>query len=220
MSGPVSGPAPRDAGVSLVEVLVAVGLFGMLGTLLLGFALSTGEVADDVQRTAGLSEEARLAMERMTRELRQAEAVRGVALPASPGGATAITFWTDFDGDGAEDVVPTDPERLTYRWDPASGELTLTANEGSTIAETRPMADRVSSFVLGLRSSLWELDADGNGVTTWQEVDRAPGGNGNGQPDGAELTRIDLVEVSLRLREDGHTQGYVTEVDLRNRAVG
>ena len=72
---------PRDAGVSLVEVLVGVGLFATLGVLLLGLALSTGKVTSDTRALANVSEESRLAMERMTRELRQSSGLTAVELP-------------------------------------------------------------------------------------------------------------------------------------------
>src|SRR5680860_344900 len=111
---------PRDAGVSLIEVLVAMGLFGVLGTLLLGLALSTSQVTDDVRTLTNVNEESRLAMERLTRELRQAATITAVRLPSSPTDTTALTFWTDFNGNGAQDLNAADPEVLTYRWNPVT----------------------------------------------------------------------------------------------------
>jgi type II secretory pathway pseudopilin PulG len=212
---------PRDAGVSLVEVIVGIGLFGLLATILLGFALSTSRVADDTRRLGNVNEESRLAMERLTRELRQANAILDVDLPASPTDVAAFTFWTDFNGNGAQDLNAADPEVLTYRWNPTSQRLTLTANDASGTATTRPvLAASVTSFVFELRSSIWEYDANADGITSWAELDDAgaPVGNGNGVPDGAELDRIDLVAVSITVLEGTHEQSYSTEVDMRNRS--
>ena len=210
---------PRDAGMSLVEVLVAMGLFGVLGTLLLGLALSTSKVTDDVRTLANVNEESRIAMERLTRELRQANQITAVRLPTTPTDTTALTFWTDFDGNGVQDLNAADPEVLTYRWNPVTSRLTLTVNDASGTATTRPvLAATVSRFTLNLRSSRWQHDADGNGETTWQELDAlAAGGNGNGMPDGAELDRIDQVGLELTVLDGARAQTYATRVDLRNR---
>src|SRR3546814_15322847 len=96
-----------------------------------------------------VSEETRLAMERLTRELRQATQVLRVALPASPGGATALTFWTDFNGNGVQDLKAADPEVLTYRWRHDTQRLTLTDNDASGTATTQPvLAARISNYTL------------------------------------------------------------------------
>ena len=205
--------APRDAGVSLVEVLVGMGLFAVLGTVLLGFALSTSRVTEDVRQVAGMSEESRLATERLTRELRQANAIDAAVLSPSGTEVTGLTFWTDFDGDSARDVNAIDPEVMTYRWEPSDDTLRLSAN-----GVTGLLATHVTGFSVDLRSSLWEFDNDGDGVTHWTELDSEPGvGNGNGAPDGeSELSKLDLVAISLTVDEGSHTQTYTTQVDLRN----
>lgn len=212
---------PRDAGLTLIEVLVAMTLFGVVGTVLLGFALGTAAVTDRVQVGGALTGESRVAMERMARELRQAREIDAVQFQSATSTTTAITFWTDFDGDGVRDTGLSDPEVLTYRWDPASRVLTLTADDASGTALTRPvLAATVLDFDLQLRSSLWQHDASPNGIpTTWQELDAAgsPVGNGNGVPD-VELDHVDLVAVTMTVVEDGQRQTYDFQADLRNRA--
>lgn len=213
------GRPQGDAGMTLIEVLVAMGLFGVLGTLLLGLALSTSRTTTDTRNLANVNEESRIAMERMTRELRQANAITAAQLP--PSATTALTFWTDFNGNGTQDLGAADPEVLTYRWNPATNRLTLTANDASGTAVTRPvLAANVSSFTLDLRSSKWQYDTNADGSTTWQELDAsgAPVGNGNGVPDGAELNNIDLVVITMTVQDGGHAQTYTTKVDLRNRS--
>ena len=208
---------PRDSGVSLVEVLVAMGLFGVLSTLLIGFALGTSRVTEGTRKLSGVNEESRLAMERFTRELRQANEVLTLQLPGIGDGATALTFWTDFNGNGFEDLSVTDPEVLTYRWDPSTHRLTLTADDADGTEVTRPvLASNVSAFTVDLYSSLWEHDTNGNGMTTWRELDTAVGDN-DGVPDTIELELVDLVTISMTVLDGPHKQTYRTEVDLRNR---
>ena len=222
-----AGRGHRDGGISLVEVLVAMGLFGVLSTLLLGFALGTSKVTDETRKLAGVNEESRLAMERLTRELRQANEILSFTLPADPAvDPIALTFWTDFNGNGTKDTSATDPEVLTYRWNPVDHQLTLTANDSGGTSVTRPvLAVNVSAFDLGLYSSLWEYDrekADGSagadGMTTWNEIDEyAPVGDGDGQPDALELELVDLVNVRMTVLDGAHRQTYTSQVDLRNR---
>jgi type II secretory pathway pseudopilin PulG len=219
----------RDAGISLVEVLVAMGLFGLLGTLLLGFAISTSQVTDDTRKLSGVNEESRLAMERFSRELRQANQILTFTLPGDPAtDPIALTFWTDFNGNGTQDLSATDPEVLTYRWNPINHRLTLTANDPTGAAVTRPvLASNVSAFSLDLNSSLWEYDHDhsdgsagSDGVTSWREIDKyAPPliGNNDGTPDPSELELVDLVSVTMTVLDGPHRQTYTSEVDLRNR---
>jgi prepilin-type N-terminal cleavage/methylation domain-containing protein len=207
----------RDQGFGLVEVIVAMGLFGLLTTVLLGFALGTGRVTEDTRMLAGVNEESRLAMERFARELRQAREITAYTRPSPADPEVAFTFWTDFDGDDVEDLGVVDPEVLTYRWTPDNNRLTLTANDADGSAVTRPvLAANVSQFEIELFSSLWEHDANGDGMTSWLELDAAVGGD-DGVPEEADLQYVDLVTVTMTVLDGPHSQTYRTEVDLRNR---
>lgn len=209
--------APRDQGLGLVEVIVAMGLFGVLTTVLLGFALGTGRVAEDTRMLSGVNEESRLAMERFARELRQAREITAYTRPSPTDPEVAFTFWTDFDSDGAMDLGVTDPEVLTYRWNPDNYRLTLTANDADGSAVTRPvLAANVSQFDIELYSSNWEYDANSDGMTSWLELDAAVGGNDQ-TPQPADLQYVDLVTVTMTVLDGPHRQTYRTEVDLRNR---
>ena len=211
---------PRDAGLTLIEVLVAMGLFGVIATLLLGLALSTSAVTDDTRDRTDVAEEARTAMERLSRELRQASAIDRVVLPSTPGGGpTSFTFWTDFDGDGHRTTGAADPEILTYCWSPTTARLRLTDQDSCTDAQP-VLAAEVQDFVVDLESSEWAYDANGDGITTWRELDAkgAPVGNGNGIADAPELAHIDMVGVTMSVEDGAGSQTYTTRIDLRNRS--
>lgn len=209
-------PVARDAGFTMVEMLVSMALFAVLGTVLLGFSLGSARVADSVQSATDVTEEARLATERMTRELRQAEGLSGAVV--SNGLVVAMTIEVDFDGNGTIDTTAVDPEVLTYRWLPEDRRLTLTANNDVT----RPvLAGGVERVDIRLRSSQWIYDgadsSEPDGITTWQELDASSIGNGNGVPDAGELPFIDLVSVELVVRDGDSSRRFTVQADMRNR---
>lgn len=233
----------RDAGFTLIEMLVAVVMLGMLGGTLLTILLGVRDSASNSRSEQDLNEEARLALNRMARELRQASAITSVL---NPDGAsydanaiTAVTFTADFNGDGCIDgIAPSgsstgcsakdanNPETLTYCWDPSAAVRqlylipgTLAGNSCTTDGALPILAGQVSSFKLSYRSNLYLYDADNDGITTWSELDAAgpPAGNDDGQLDSAELPEIDTVVIDLTASADGaHSQSYTTQVDLRN----
>lgn len=209
--------AARDDGFTMVEMLVSMALFAVLGTVLLSFGLGSARVADGVQAATDVTEEARLATERITRELRQAEGLSG-AVVDDAGRVVAITLEVDFDGSGTIDTTAIDPEVLTYRWLADDERLTLTANSDLT----RPvLAGGVERVDIRLRSSQWIYDgadaSEPDGTTTWQELDKSSIGNDNGQPDEDELPFIDLVSVELVVRDGDTSRRFTVQADMRNR---
>jgi prepilin-type N-terminal cleavage/methylation domain-containing protein len=209
-----------DGGFSMIELLVAMVLTTVLGSLLLGSTLGARKVTDDARRNSELTADVRRAMERLVRELRQAGRIDQVDLPTTPTAPTAITFWADFDNDGHPDTDAADPEVLTYRFVPGSGTITLTVDDADGSSVTTPiLAENVTSFTLSLRSSQWQYDRNGDGVVDWSELDVSAVGNNNGKPDGAELQRIDSIVLAVSVYRGGRQQSYRTQVDFRNRHV-
>lgn len=202
-----------DAGFTMIEMLVAMALFAALGTVLIGFAMGSSRVADDVRESGNVVGEARLAVERMSREFRQASELSGAQVAG--GKVVSLTVGVDFDGDGTVEDDPADPERLTYTWDASTRELTLSGG-GSTV---QVLAGGVVAADIRLRSSAWIQDLDGDGTTTWQELDQSSIGNKNGAPDAAELTLIDLVSVELLVRDGDTERRFTVQADMRNRGV-
>src|SRR6478672_11192067 len=212
--------------------MVAMGIFLLLTGMILTSVISISKATTDVRQFTNINEQARIAVERITRELRQAKEISSVTLPAVAGGDTALTFGVDFNNNQVIDTVTADPEVLTYRYDATNQKLTLTANDESGTAITRPiLSSEVSAFTLDFRSSLWQYDgcqaADTagaptgtpDGVTDWKELDTVcGGGNHNGVLDAPELAKIDLVVVTLSVLQGPHRQTYQTQVSLRNNA--
>lgn len=207
----------RDAGFTLIEVLVGMALFALLSTLLIGFGVATSRSGEDVQDRATVGEEARLGMERLTRELRQASAVSAVTLPQpNTQDPTKMTVYVNLDDNNC--IATTGPaasvEKITYTYDPRTDELMMQVSGlGSPL-----LATKVTEFRLELDSSAWQYDANHDGVTTSDEIDASS--IGNGQPldfTQTELANIDLVRLAVTTTQGGHELHYATTVDLRNQ---
>jgi prepilin-type N-terminal cleavage/methylation domain-containing protein len=253
-------PSRDDHGFTLVELLVAIVLTAILGGVVMTVLLGVNRSVTTTDAQQNLNQEARLALNRIARELRQATALttppgftQASAITAvnNPDGAsysssaiTTVTFTADFNGDGCIDghhgynqtgsppdsgcsaYNPNDPETLTYCWDPSSSvrELFLIPGvyNGSTCQTNNAvaiLAGQVSSFKLSYRSTQYLADANGDGITTWTELDNAglPYGNKNNTLDSGELPEIDSIVIDITASNGGgHSQSYTTEVDLRN----
>lgn len=168
-------------------------------------------------------------------------AITAVQNPYPGGSATAvtsITFNADFNGDGcvagvasdgcspAKAVDANDPETETFCWD-ASTQLVYLIAGGVTTGTCTPanggasqplLSGKVSNLQIAYDSNAYLYDSNNDGTTTWQELDAQapPVGNGDGQLDMPELTRIDAVRITATASEDGHVLSYETLVSLRN----
>ncbi|WP_148611635.1 PulJ/GspJ family protein [Nocardioides rubriscoriae] len=213
-------PTRDDAGFTLAEMMVAISIFLTLLVLVLSGTITVSRALKDTRQFTAINEQARVATERLTRELRQASEILAVSIPSTTDGPAMMTFGVDFNGNRRLDDVAADPEVLTYRYDPTDDQLTLTANDAAGDAVTQPiLSDDVTGFTLDYRSSLWQYDTNADGITSWTEIDATTGvGNKNGVLDAPELAKIDLVVISLTVLKGTHRQTYQTEVGLRNQA--
>ena len=162
------------------------------------------------------AENARVGLEKMEREIRQAHAINtATGQMFDTWASTQIRFGNDLDGNGViacpNTSSPTKCEKIGYQVyeDPAgSGNFTLGRDNSSTgatntVANLRPVAERVQSLTFTYYDS------------TGDEVVPA-------DPDGDTEEDIDRVLVSLDISVDqglGNpaTQTLTTVIDLRNR---
>ena len=221
-----------DSGLTLIELLVSMILMGLVGTIVFTSVLATQRASESSRQVNDLNEEARLVLNRMSRELREAKRITAVINPMGPGYSatsdTSITFEVDFNGNGTIEPTAADPEELTYFYDVSAQQLQLQA-AGSALPV---LAANVASFQVNFTSRKYIFDgtttASGglcgtvtgtkDGIVDWQEVDGNPAmlyGNCNATLD-SELTVIDSVFVGLKVLYGSKQQQYQTQVDLRN----
>lgn len=234
-----------DGGFSLVELLVAITLLSTLLGIITATIASQSRAGDEIHQLNDVNEEARLTLTRLSHELREAQSLDHVELyTADPAGhpgyvasgyARSLTFSADFNANGVIEPDAADPEQLTYSFVPNAGgtdngQIQLTASDGTGSPVIRPVLSAyVSDFHLELRSSQWQCDTNGDGVTTWQELDTnanvgtsavpCPHPDNNGVLDANELSRIDSVVVSFQVFKGRHRQTYSSQINLRNQGV-
>jgi len=147
----------RESGVTLVELLVAIGIMAIVSTMILGiwFAVSKSFV-----HTARVSEQvdfARQAISRMAREIRDAQGVQGTAdVPVAfvLTDANEIRFYSTFNTTDAS--IPKSAPRLTrYRYvvtnaDEGTGYLCreFPGPDGVFNSPTSPSTDDVSTIIV------------------------------------------------------------------------
>jgi prepilin-type N-terminal cleavage/methylation domain-containing protein len=220
----IRGRLRTDAGFTLVELVVTMMLFGVIAAMLFDVVMNFANTSTAIRQSTDLNEEARLVLNRMSRELREAQSISAVENPAGLGYSdtsdTLVTFEVDFNGNGTIEPTAADPEVITYRYEAAVDKRRLLLQAGG---ETLPiLAGSVEAFKLTFTSKKWECDTDGDGIVTWEELDGAlpPCPDSVGNADGelnVELAAIDSIAIELSMLIEGRRQDYRTQVDLRNR---
>lgn len=208
-----------EAGFTLVELMVGIALFAAIsvGFYQVLFAASSG--ASTSQSMARVSEEARLGLNRIVRDTREARILRN---PTS----TSYEMEIDFDGDGGEPVaVPSDPagsyEFLIVSWNSFARTVTL-SNGVTTEVLMRDVdcirrADNSCHDVFRFASSRLEYDTNGDGVASASELMAHPSlTNNNGVLDARELAQVDTVRYSFRVEKDGRSTNFYSEAQMRN----
>lgn len=213
-------PDRREAGFTLVEIMVALTIFAAVSAGVFGVMLSATRGSETTRRIAGVSEQARLGLNRMIRDTREGTAIDSVSADGN-----SYEVHVDFDGNNVITPLPGtnsigDVEELTYTYDP--GTKTLRLNGEVLVRGVECARDTsgacVPAFSFG--SNRLEFDTDKNGVTSWQELDQAPATYGVGNLDGQlnfELPLISNVSFALRVQDGTAKRDFYAEAQLRNQ---
>jgi prepilin-type N-terminal cleavage/methylation domain-containing protein len=198
-----------DAGLTMTELLVAIGIFAIVSTSFYSVLFAVQRGSEDARRVASVSEEARLGFNRMVRDTRE-----GLELTAAS--ANEFTVRVDFEND---DLGPQD---LTYK--KTGNEIQLnneTLMEGvDCIRQSGSCVQEVFRYT----SNRLEFDWNGDGVTSWEELDAsaAPshGVIGVGNNDGElndELAFVSDVMFALEVSNGDSNGDLIASAQLRNR---
>jgi prepilin-type N-terminal cleavage/methylation domain-containing protein len=224
-----------EDGFTITEMMVVVLLLSVLIGVFYSFLFGGERAARDGRNWLEANQNARLALERMSRELREADQILSV------GGETQIEFQADLDQSGAFATVTytpdiTDEEKITYTYDGGADELKV--NTAVTGTASAVLASNIGGFRFRYFASDPKVDigcsgfngtapsdcAAGDGTVHWQELDWAedhsPPLLGYGDDDGslsnAELNHVTqiVIEMTVGIRNQRHE--YRATVELRN----
>jgi hypothetical protein len=118
----------REDGMTLAEVLIAVTISFVVLSATMGLLSSTLRLSGGVMSKTDAMQRGRLAMDRVTQELRS-QVCLNLTTPAIVTGATAdsVTFYSDF---GPGDLTKP-PDKRTISFDPATGNITESIVKGT-----------------------------------------------------------------------------------------
>lgn len=156
-----SKPRPGRSGFTLIEVMVAVGIFALLGASLSGVVRTMSNSYRSNLRRMSLDTDGGRMMVELIRSLRMAQRSSLSAVPAPPFSATGLTFRrTDRFVEGASATEWIDPERIVY--DPVTGEVSWIEFAG---LPTERVAHRCRGVAPLLEGEIANgLDDNGNGL--------------------------------------------------------
>lgn len=206
-----------EQGFTLVEIMVAISIFSIIGTgfyVVLFSGVRGSDTARDVTRG---SEEARLGFNRIVRDTRESDQLSACASEAFQ---TCYRALIDFDGDGLYQNPNSrgDFEELTYTYHAGTDEIRL--NGSTLMSGVEPVGTSPVFMYTSNRLEYDTTDPASPGITTWQELDGsgiAGVGNGNGTLDSAELPYITSVGYLFTVDAGGRQQEYYAEAQLRNK---
>jgi prepilin-type N-terminal cleavage/methylation domain-containing protein len=224
-----------DQGFSLVELLVGIAMFSVIAAGFLPVLFSVARSTDSTASSVRVSEEARLGLNRLVRDTREAG---WIDLSSTDPTAThdSFTVKIDYDADGAftnpaSGTAQGNYEIVTYAYDAGNDRITVTAPGVGTetlargVDCVRDVNGVCTSDVFSFSSNRLEYDWDQNGVTTLTEINATacPPNNlttldaCNAELVNQELALVTNVNVAVELTVGGRSSDYYAEAQLRNR---
>jgi prepilin-type N-terminal cleavage/methylation domain-containing protein len=217
-------------GFTLVELLVTIALFSILAAGFYQVMFSQVDATETTRSVAGVSQEARLGFNRMVRDTREGSLLTsGTQCSSSEMMAgECYRVRVDFDGDGAFTNSVTQFEDVLYEYHASDETVTICDATACDGPEDRAvLMEGVTPLsgggIFEFSSNLLRYDTNpSDGITTWQELDAAPGevGNGNGVLDVGEFDYLSSVTFALQVDVEGQTSEFFTHAQLRNRRFG
>jgi type II secretory pathway pseudopilin PulG len=197
-----------EAGVTVVELLVATSVLAIISVSFMSVLLSVSRSADTNEEIVRVSEEARSGMNRIVREAREGQLIGSLS-------ATRFEIRNDYDGDGVYETPRNengDYEFLAVEYDPVSRVIYL--NGEVLVANVEPIDATTPLF--SFTSNDLRFDWNGDGVTSKEELDAAPA-KGFTDVDGSDVSLYDNVRIRFRILVGGETRTFDGQAQLRNR---
>lgn len=213
--------------MTLVELMVAMFVLALVSTAAYQMLLAQARGAQTTKSIAEVSDNARLGFNRMVRDVREADLISNVTwnptvVPPVP---NSFTIKVNYNGDATYSAG----EILTYSFNPGAATVSLCLSNAAGVCSGTPEVFMEGvSVVSGYQafdyaSNNLDWDWDGNGATTWVEVDDAVAhgitgvGDDDGALDGPEFPYLTKIHFALEVSDGELANSFVTTAQLRNR---
>lgn len=186
----------EDQGFTLIEMLVSISIFTVIMAAMFAFLWGASIHWNTAQSSAEVTDNARLGLNRMTRELKQ-------AINVTSAQTSQISFTDNF-GTGVETI--------TYGFTPGS-----TGHPGSMWRSTSTASGQQMTLVNDVQSMQFSYFGNdykcdtgiADGIVTWSELQSCSA---------SPASKIARVDISLTLATDSENgQTFVEQAWLRNR---
>ncbi len=185
----------RHAGFSLVEVLVALTVFVIVGGIVLSFFSHFGRTVNTESSDAEMQQAARVALDELSRNVQQAGYGIERADPYNP------SRWQ-------RDLIHAGPYVLAFNADVDSSVGSLAPSETVALPGEVYRGEGPSAVREGAETYVYTLDANGDGAVTTQDRSAAPSGSFN--PAAETQTTLDFALFRRILGYDGSGYGGAT----------
>ena len=209
-----------EEGFSVVELLVAIGIFAMVSTAFYQVLFAGTGASETARSVSEVSSEARLGLNRMIRDTRQATNITS-ALP------TSYTVDVDFDGSGSITQAPArnaggDYEQLAFFF--AGGDIHIaacSAAQGANCGEQQTtliegVAQIGSQPIFSYSTNHLEFDYNNDGVATQAELDSAAS-FGTSLTTAERLGYLSDVEYVMSVTDGDPTSDFYGHAQLRSK---
>lgn len=214
-----------EDGFTLIELLITILLLSLVS---IGFyqVLFAGQDSSDVtQDVVEVSAEARLGLNRMLRDTREAASLQAAS-------ANSYRIRTNFDGDSVQNENPNqsgDYEEVTFTFVGDRIAISAVVNTswgGGTIGETitETLMDGVSCVpdsggvcrpVFTFTSNILKYDADNNGQTTYAELTAARNAGATDLSSNV-LSHINGIDYLFNVQKGDQVTAFRSQATLRN----
>lgn len=182
-------------GFTLVEMLVSMLILSVVMSAIFAFLWSASNYWQAGQATADVTENARLGLNRMTRELKQASEITSAT-------ATEMVFKVNY-GNGVETV--------SYGFTPGSNGSPGTVWRNSDISTQTTLMENVKSAQFDYYGNDYRCDANNDGEITFSELQSCSS---------SPSTKIARVDITLTMKSGNHPdENFVGQAWLRNRST-
>jgi prepilin-type N-terminal cleavage/methylation domain-containing protein len=212
----------EQRGYTLIELLVTMALFAVASTAFLQVLLMGTRGANTAKAVDRISEEARLGLNRVIRDTRQASGVEDYPAPS----ATSYTIDVDFNGDGQigasqgggdyDPNLPNDQgdyERETFAYNSSSKVITIQGGNGPTYTLISGVTPVSGTSMFTYFSNHLEYDWNSDGVTDLSELQSASS-HGVSIPD--PYFYVSDVAYAIQITNTGRSTTFYGEAELRN----